>query len=105
MVPQNGSLTRTVRDTSFFAVDDQGFVDIFDSATLRPSARIRASQRALGAAIAPDGRTMLPPTSPALLGFWNVHPRRRLATPADMELACVVAHVQPRRRLARDGHQ
>jgi len=66
-------------------VDSRGFVELFGGPPLRPAARIRpAHGRAEGAALSPDGGTLVLTTYDGVDGtveFWNTRARRRLGAP------------------------
>ena len=52
-------MTVAVHGSHFAVIDARGFVDVFESSTLRLTARTRPSRRRVtNAAIAPEGRTL-----------------------------------------------
>ena len=76
------SLTVAADGSQFAMTDAHGFVDLFDSRTLRLTGRIRIDRgQPGGAAMAPDGRTLAAITADGYLGFWDVRTRRPLEVP------------------------
>jgi DNA-binding SARP family transcriptional activator/WD40 repeat protein len=73
------SLTVAAHGSHFAMTDAHGFVDVFDSRTLRLTGRIPVGRGERGgAAMAPDGRTLAAITADGRLGFWDVRSRRPL---------------------------
>jgi WD40 repeat protein len=63
-------------------VDVRGFVDVFDTRTLRRTGRFRPRRgRVAGAALAPDGATLAVTTDHGELELWDTRRRRRLGRP------------------------
>jgi WD40 repeat protein len=64
-------------------VDQQGSIDVFDSRTLRFAGRIPLAgrHRPQGAAISPDGRTLVVADLDGRVGFWDLRSRRALGAP------------------------
>jgi WD40 repeat protein len=79
------SLTTAARGSHFAVIDARGFVDLFETRTLRLTGRIRPTQRDISAAaVAPDGRTLAITTYDGIDGtleFWDTRTRRRLDDP------------------------
>jgi DNA-binding SARP family transcriptional activator/WD40 repeat protein len=79
------SLAVSANGSRFAVVDGGGFVDLFDSRTMRRTGRIRPVRgRVDGAALAPDGRTLAITTNDGFDGtlrFWDVQTRRPLGAP------------------------
>ena len=76
------SLSVAAHGSHFAVIDARGFVDVFESRTLRLTARIRPGRRrATGAAIAPDGRTLALMNYAGELEFWDTRTRRLLGEP------------------------
>jgi len=113
--PVRASLTTAEHSPHFAVIDARGFVDLFDSRTLRPTARIRPARRdtgaglpldadtagqlrwaggpITGAAVAPDGATVAITTDDGELQFWDTRVRRPLGK-------ALRAHAQPAWALA-----
>jgi WD40 repeat protein/DNA-binding SARP family transcriptional activator len=100
--PVEASLITGGRGSSFAAIDARGYVDLFDSRSLRHVARFGPGRRTgaplradpdlarslrprdvpvSGAAVAPDGRTLALATNDGRLAFWDTRTRRRLGKP------------------------
>ena len=80
-VPVHELAIATTPDGGSFAVpDDSGYVDVYDSRTLRRSRRIPVSpgNQVSAVAIAPDGRTVAATTSDGHLQFGDLRGHRRL---------------------------
>jgi WD40 repeat protein/energy-coupling factor transporter ATP-binding protein EcfA2 len=113
--PVPASLTTAARSPRFAVIDARGFVDLFDSRTLRLTGRIRPRRRHTGAglpldadtaaqlrwtggpipgaAVAPDGATVAITTDDGELQFWDTRTRRPLGE-------ALRAHAQPAWALA-----
>jgi WD40 repeat protein len=121
------SLTVAARGSHFAVIDARGFVDVFESSTLRLTARIeprlegsgpalpvdprrtnkiRAGRgRVTGAALAADGRTLALTTADGRLEFWDTRTRTPLGKPltAHAGRAWAVAFSADGRWLATSG--
>ena len=86
--------------------DARGFVDLFDTRTLRLTGRIRIPGGApASAAMAPNGRTLAASTANGELGFWDVATRRLLGPiqRAHADGAAALAYSADGRWLASGG--
>jgi DNA-binding SARP family transcriptional activator/WD40 repeat protein len=80
-----GSLVMAADRSHFALIDARGFVDLFESRTLRRAGRIRPERGHLtAAAVAPDGRMLAITTDAGINGtleLRDTRPRRRLGEP------------------------
>jgi WD40 repeat protein len=67
----------------FAAIDRQGAIDVFDSRTVQHTGHIRLEgrDRALGAAMAPEGRTLAVLDVEGRVGFWDLRTHELLGEP------------------------
>jgi DNA-binding SARP family transcriptional activator/WD40 repeat protein len=74
--------------TRLATTDRSGRIAVFDTQMLRPVRTISTgSRRAVGAAVAPDGRTLAATTIDGELGFWDTETGRTLAPPVPAHAA------------------
>jgi WD40 repeat protein len=101
-----GSLSAAARGSHLAVIDARGFVDLFESRTLRRTVRIRPGRRGVaGAAVAPDGRMLVIATERGELEFWDTRTRRRVGEPltAHADAAWVLSFSADGRWLATGG--
>ena len=80
--PAETSRLGVTADGSRFAVVAAGGVDLFDVRTLRRTGRFRPARgRAVGVALAPDGKALAMTTDSGMLELWDPRARRRLVKP------------------------
>jgi WD40 repeat protein len=80
--PVPGTLTTAARADALALIDARGFVNIFDTHTLRHTAHVRPRRgRAVGAALAPAGATLAITTDHGELELWDTRTRRRMGEP------------------------
>ncbi len=80
--PVPGTLTTAARGARLAVIDAQGFVDVFDTDTLRRVARVRPRRgRAVRAALAPVSGTLAITTDDGELELWDPRTQRPLREP------------------------